>query len=534
PIADRELRVAARRRSTRRFRWWAALLAMLMSFGSLLLLSLSPGRPAGNPLFNLLTGYTFALCASAGIFLTADSLSEEKRDGTLGLLFLTELKGYDVVIGKFLARSLNALYGLLALLPMTGIPLLIGGVTGGEFWRMALALANTLFFSLATGMFVSALAKNGRTAMSGTFGLLLVQIVAFPLLDGLFSGSRFAPLALPFECLSPFDPFCFALETPFAADPARFWRGLIASNLCGGVFLGVASLIVSRRWQDGAIAATRAGKRAIRPSRLARQKGQRERRLGRNPVYWLILRESGLRWLVWLIVILSGPFLLIWSSPYLSSPSANIMARCYYPAKVCGFILKMLVAIQAARFFAEARHSGALEVLLATPLRNREILKGQWLAIRSIFLWPLVIFLAFHFLPMAVAASHTWWASGSQSSEVWGGLMGLGMGTLMILWLGLGLAVDAVALVYVGSWLALSMKKPALAPAATILFVLVLPSIGYCGLDLLADLFFILWASTKLSQDLRWTLNQPYQQPVRIPPRTFPTTAPLPPIIPAR
>jgi hypothetical protein len=56
-------------------------------------LAQAQGRPAGNPLFNLLTGYTFALCASAGIFLTADSLSEEKRDGTLGLLFLTDLEG---------------------------------------------------------------------------------------------------------------------------------------------------------------------------------------------------------------------------------------------------------------------------------------------------------------------------------------------------------------------------------------------------------------------------------------------------------
>ena len=63
----------------------------------------------------------------------------------MGLLFLTDLKGYDVVLGKFIARSLPALYGLLALLPLIGIPLLLGGVTGSEFWRMALALVNALF-----------------------------------------------------------------------------------------------------------------------------------------------------------------------------------------------------------------------------------------------------------------------------------------------------------------------------------------------------------------------------------------------------
>ena len=114
-------------------------------------------------------------------------------------------------------------------------------------------------------------------------------------------------------------------------------------------------------------------------------------------------------------------------------------------------------------------------------------------------------------------------------------VVGLGMGSLLVLWFGLGLAVDVLAVIYVGSWLALSMKKPNLAAGATILIVLVIPSVGGSGgLDLLADLFFILWGSTKLSMDLRWTINQPYQQVVRLPPRTFPTASPAPPVIPAR
>ena len=36
-----------------------------------------------------------SLCAMRN---TADSLSAEKREGTLGLLFLTDLRGYDVVL----------------------------------------------------------------------------------------------------------------------------------------------------------------------------------------------------------------------------------------------------------------------------------------------------------------------------------------------------------------------------------------------------------------------------------------------------
>src|SRR5213079_1264829 len=99
----------------------------------------------GNPLFVLLTGYAFGLCLLAGVFLTADCLSEEKREGTIGLLFLTDLHGYDLVLGKFAAMLISALYGLLTLLPITALPLLLGGVTVGEYWRTALALVNALF-----------------------------------------------------------------------------------------------------------------------------------------------------------------------------------------------------------------------------------------------------------------------------------------------------------------------------------------------------------------------------------------------------
>src|SRR5947209_6973697 len=177
PIVERALRAAARRKSTYRIRSWTAVLAILVSFFSLLFLWLARGRGSlGNPLFTYLTGYAFGLCVLAGVFLTADCLSEEKREGTLGLLFLTDLHGYDIVLGKFVAMLVNALYGLLALLPITAIPLLLGGVTGVEFWRTALALVNALFVSLAAGIFISAWARDAQRAMGAALGLILALV----------------------------------------------------------------------------------------------------------------------------------------------------------------------------------------------------------------------------------------------------------------------------------------------------------------------------------------------------------------------
>src|SRR6184192_2915928 len=168
PIVDRELRVAARRPAT----YWTRLVFAIAGAGivSLALLFAAAAQTGasgiGGWLFYFLSLLALGFSAFAGVFLTADCLSEEKREGTLGLLFLTPLKGYDVVCGKLIATSLHAFYGLLGILPLLALPLLIGGVSVGEFWRLTLALVTTLFFSLALGMFVSAVSHDSRESLT--------------------------------------------------------------------------------------------------------------------------------------------------------------------------------------------------------------------------------------------------------------------------------------------------------------------------------------------------------------------------------
>src|SRR6266568_4934784 len=161
PLVTRELRAASRRKSTYRIRGWIALIAFVLGL-FFIGMGLLGNRDAGQVLFSLLTTFAVFFALLAGIFLTPDCISEEKREGTLGLLFLTDLKGYDIVLGKFISRSLNAFYGLLALLPVAAMSLLLGGVTGSEFWRTVLALLNLLFVCLAIGVFVSALVRQSR------------------------------------------------------------------------------------------------------------------------------------------------------------------------------------------------------------------------------------------------------------------------------------------------------------------------------------------------------------------------------------
>src|SRR4051812_46579867 len=217
PIVDRELRIRARWRSTYFVRTGIAVVAIAVTVVMLAFTAFG-ARTIGKEMLMTLGWVTFGFCVIEGLRSTADSISEEKREGTIGLLFLTELHGYDLVLGKFIARSLNAFYALMALLPVVAISLLFGGLTGVEFWRTALALINALFVSLVVGTTVSSVSRDARAATSGTFAALLWLFAVFPALVSLQPMLKLPGLLFEVCWLTPFWPFYYAYEANYLSD----------------------------------------------------------------------------------------------------------------------------------------------------------------------------------------------------------------------------------------------------------------------------------------------------------------------------
>src|SRR5512138_814954 len=96
PIVERELRVAARRWGAYWVRSAFGLVAILLGAFIYLANEPAPAYSLGANLFGAQVVLCLMYCLFFGIRATADCLSAEKREGTLGLLFLTDLKGYDV------------------------------------------------------------------------------------------------------------------------------------------------------------------------------------------------------------------------------------------------------------------------------------------------------------------------------------------------------------------------------------------------------------------------------------------------------
>src|SRR5438445_2731626 len=149
PIVERELRVAARRHSTYAMRLFVAAAAIVTGVFFYVANVRSAPQGIGHSIFLGLGILALIYCLAAGRRSTADCLSQEKRDGTLGLLFLTDLKGYHVVLGKLTATSLTGFFCLVAIFVVLAVRLLMGGITSGEFWRIVLVRLVTFCLSFA-------------------------------------------------------------------------------------------------------------------------------------------------------------------------------------------------------------------------------------------------------------------------------------------------------------------------------------------------------------------------------------------------
>jgi len=401
PVVNRELRVAARKRSTFWLRVAAAMTALAIGAGCMLLSVVRGGRASemGIILFYVLTWLCLAAGLSAGLFFTSDCLSEEKREGTLGLLFLTDLRGYDVALGKLLATSLRGFFALLAVLPILAVTLIMGGVTGAQYWKSALALVNALFFSLAAGMVISAVSRDSQKALGGTLLVLLLFAVGGPWADmsvGALGRGGFKP---QWSLSSP----AYVLAAADAWGRSAYWAALATTHVLGWAMLALACALVPHTWQERkrtGTGAARGWRYAWRYGGARRRRSLRRKLIQPQPVAWLACRERWQSLGIWALALLLTAGMA--SALALNAPRETWMVWSWV-GTLLYLLLYLWAGSQACRFFVEARRSGLLELMLATPLTEREIVAGHWRALRRMFVWPVLLLLSVQLIAATLA-----------------------------------------------------------------------------------------------------------------------------------
>jgi ABC-type transport system involved in cytochrome c biogenesis permease component len=241
-----------------------------------------------------------------------------------------------------------------------------------------------------------------------------------------------------------------------------------------------------------------------------------------NPFYWLAGRDRMKGILVWVFL---GAGALLWSWGLWRYPVHWRDGGAYvWTALIAHTALKFWIGTEACRRFGADRKSGALELLLSTPLTVSEIIGGQLLALFKQFAAPAAIVLLADFVFLMAERNESDWT---------------------VIWVA-GMSVfvaDLITLSWVGMWTGLSSHQTNRAAGAAVVRVLVLPwmlfglvmtmvaltpssgqrlpsgvsegqlvVICWIAICLLNDLLFGLWARHRLFQDFRSVATQQYRQ----------------------
>lgn len=364
PIIERELRVAARAKMTYRNRFLAALAVIGVSAWIFYERRLDQQAVIGNEMFEMVSLTALIVSLLAGIFHTADSISEERREGTLGLLYLTDLKSGHVVFGKLTANSIPSFFALATIVPILGIPFLLGGVSGAEMARTALALLNALWFSVTAGLFASTLAKDDRVTRLITFGIVMGAAAVLPVFFHVTQGSAFWT-------------WDAARDTKYRTIAQDFWTAMAVQFALSCVWVSLAAWRARAVWQENPPTARRVAlAEKWREWSTGSSEERREWRghlLDRNPAVWLACRRRSRTALLWAILGIGVVALVwVWQSQARIDPVLAFLFSVTFHT-----IIKVTVAFAAGRGLAEEARTGALELLLTTDLSPGQLIRGQ-------------------------------------------------------------------------------------------------------------------------------------------------------------
>ena len=490
PVAAREVREASRQPRTYRWRWVtaAAALALLVFVHRVSRYSPSQGRE----LFIAISTAAFIYCLLAGAVRTADTISEEKRDNTLGLLFLTDLKGWDIIFGKLLSSSVNCFFGLLAMMPMLAIPLLMGGVQWNEFLKVILNLVNTLFFSISWGFLISALFRQSAITISTALVTMIFFGGVLPLMS-VFTGEELKVWELA-EILFTFSPLQTHINS--LTNPGRhfnhYWTPLLVCHVVTWINLRLSVFLLPRLWQEvpknKKTERWRERFRAWRFGKGITKANFRTRLLDQNPLFWLSNRERVSSFWLMLLCAVS----LTGATIFGAAVSRNRVRNDEFLAFWCVSLvlihltIAFRIAMAASSRLAEDRRSGALELLLGTELSIREIMRGHWLALRRQFFGPgLIVTLAAVFglaqllllMSFDVNVGKIWdtlveivrrmFRPGASSEMGWVFLILISVQLLLML--------NWIALAWVGMWFGLREKRSGFSTWNTLALVILPP-----------------------------------------------------------
>ncbi len=409
---SRELREHSRRSMTYYSRFGVGVVATGFFLFTLLMMGGVSDASFGLVVFGMLRRVLSLVILVVVPVLVCDTLSREKREGTLELLFLTPLRPGSVLMGKSLAQLVRVWLLVVVVAPVFSMVWLSGGVSGQEYLGFFLYTVSGLVLSFLSGLLASAMVRRWGWAVF--WGLVFSM------------GSRW----LHHGALGYFERLSWGVGggqggfgSPLYARPrlVRVWFSGEEVGFSGNWILvhGVMLLLavvaawlvlrlvaaglrkgsgVSRGWGTWSRLAAWSTRPVVAKVRLQRRLG---RALDSNPIGWLHQRRATTRitkWVWCLVVLVVQTYVLI-------SVGWDEVGEWQW---ILGIVVGTGLMVSAAGSFRVEREDGAFELLLVTSITEAQIIWGR---LRGLWaeLFPSIVLLC--------GLSVAWWLGGGPQSQ---------------------------------------------------------------------------------------------------------------------
>ena len=360
----RELRAWSRQGQT----FWVRVIsgaAGIFTLASLLLVEIEVGPYLGYRIFAALnTSMTFIVLLVAPV-ITADCIAQEKREGTLGLLFLAPLEPSDVVFSKFAINLVRAMSLLLAMLPMLVLPVVFGGIPANMLIFTMLHQVGNLLLALSAGILASSIHRE--------FIQAAVWAIIYTIL--FYIGSRLLPF--------------LGLHLPLLT--------FLISIAVSVLVIRHTGRTLKEKWEkEGSDFSPPFWVRLFSDSELWRTllKWDTRKARGRHPIAWLQEYSWTARlakW-GWCAMALLGEMVVL-----LIGTGVN-QDRGYH--MFLGSVVVLGIALTGANSFRTERLTGAIELLLVAPISPPKLIGGR--------LWGIWV----HFFPAVAIIGFLWLGTG--------------------------------------------------------------------------------------------------------------------------
>jgi ABC-type transport system involved in multi-copper enzyme maturation permease subunit len=358
--------------------------------------TLSDNARFGLLLFQIFTVVQLGLLPFLAGLSAASAISQEKDRRTFILLLMTDLRSYEIVLGKLLGSLLQIALLLVGMIPVLALMTLLGGVSPEQVVQAGLILAVTALTAGAVGNLVALWREKTFQSLALTvlFLVLYVCLVrAVPAVVGLVPGADYAG-QIAEHSQKWLDPMQ-ALET--VLQPATDTTQRIApAYLYATVMVGLSVLLCAwgilrlRVWNPSGepIMQRERPEDLDEKDRLkAHAAPGAVRTVWANPILWREMRTRayGRRPLMVkaayaLVLALICYYAL---APLFGSAGRNLAAgQGIIPFAAKGLVpvtilSLLLVSAQSVTALTSERDTGALDLLLVTDLTPQEFIFGK-------------------------------------------------------------------------------------------------------------------------------------------------------------